>query len=256
MRSALIGHTGFVGGTLQRQVAFDDGYNSSNIEEIAGQQYGLIVCAGAPAIKWKANREPEEDLRQIRRLMDPLGKASANHVILISTVDVYPSPVDVDEATPIDSSQSAPYGRHRRMLEEFVAARFDHTTIRLPGLFGKGLRKNIIYDFLHDNALDAICPESVFQFYHLATLWADVERVRNGGVRLMNFATEPISVRDIAAEVFGRVFDQQGQGNPARYDFRTRHGATLGRNGEYIRSRREVLDAMKRFVADQRLASP
>jgi hypothetical protein len=56
MTSALIGHTGFVGGHLSRQVAFDDLYNSKNIEHIAGKSYRLVVCCGASAVKWVANQ--------------------------------------------------------------------------------------------------------------------------------------------------------------------------------------------------------
>ena len=39
--------------------------------------------------------------------------------------------------------------------------------VRLPGLFGAGLKKNLIYDFVHDNRLDLIHPDGQFQFYDL-----------------------------------------------------------------------------------------
>ena len=38
MRTALIGHTGFVGSNLAASHAFDDLYNTSNIEQIEGQE--------------------------------------------------------------------------------------------------------------------------------------------------------------------------------------------------------------------------
>ena len=97
MSSALIGYTGFVGGNLISQTRFDDLYNSSNIENIQGKYYGLIVVAGAPAVKWKANKEPQQDLENLSRLMGCLDKAAAGFVILISTVDVYPTAVEIDE---------------------------------------------------------------------------------------------------------------------------------------------------------------
>jgi hypothetical protein len=68
MKSALVGHTGFVGGTLLRQRSFDDLYNSRNVEALAGKTYDLVACAAAPGVKWKANQEPEQDLASIRRL--------------------------------------------------------------------------------------------------------------------------------------------------------------------------------------------
>ncbi|MDX1744434.1 MAG: hypothetical protein R3324_00725, partial [Halobacteriales archaeon] len=113
---ALIGHTGFVGGNLDRQVRFDDRYNSSNIERIRGRRYDLVVCAGAPGEKWRANRYPERDAASIGRLRECLAEVEVGHLLLISTVDVYPDPVGVDEDSPIDPSELHPYGLHRRRL--------------------------------------------------------------------------------------------------------------------------------------------
>ena len=60
MSRALIGYTGFVGGNLHLQTPFDDVYNSKNIDSLRGKSYELVVCAGAPGVKWKANKEPEK----------------------------------------------------------------------------------------------------------------------------------------------------------------------------------------------------
>src|SRR5688572_11586239 len=97
MRSALIGHTGFVGGTLHRQFRFDDQYTSSNIASIAGRAYDLVVCAGAPAEKWRANADPEGDRERLAKLSEPLARAKIGELILISTIDVYPTPRGVTE---------------------------------------------------------------------------------------------------------------------------------------------------------------
>lgn len=153
MNSAIIGYTGFVGSNLVRQVDFNSLYNSKNIESIIGKKFDLLVCSGAPAVKWLANKEPEKDLENIKRLTKCLGKVAAKKVILISTVDVYPLPVEVDEDTEIDLEVLHPYGKHRLELERFVEARFDSLIVRLPGLFGDGLKKNIIYDLLHDTLI-------------------------------------------------------------------------------------------------------
>ena len=39
-----------------------------------------------------------------------------------------------------------PYGRNRLELEDLVRKEFDTLVVRLPALFGKGLKKNFIYD--------------------------------------------------------------------------------------------------------------
>ena len=89
--TCLIGHTGFVGGNLVRQYAFEDCYNSRNIEQIRGRSYDLLVCCGVSAVKWQANQFPAEDRAGIDRLLENLASVTAARSILISTVDVYPS---------------------------------------------------------------------------------------------------------------------------------------------------------------------
>ncbi len=252
MRSALIGSTGFVGGTLLRQTTFDDLYHSTDIETIRGRSYDLLVCAGAPAEKWKANKEPERDKANIARLMSCLSETKAAHVVLVSTVDVYGTPIEVDEDTPIDPATATAYGRHRFELEEFVRDRFDTTCVRLPGLFGHGLKKNIIYDLLNNNAVDTICADSVFQFYHLDRLWRDIGTARAHELRTVNFAVEPVSVRDVARIGFDRMFENLKPTTPARYDMRTRYATLFGGSGAYLSSHDEVLSAIRAFVIDWR----
>ncbi len=251
MSSALVGATGFVGGNLQRQHTFDDLYSSANIEQIVGRSYDLIVTAGAPAVKWKANREPEQDLANLQRLMDCMAATHAERVVLISTVDVYPDPVGVDESASIDRTAGAPYGRHRLMLEDAIREQFATTILRLPGLFGPGLKKNIIYDLLHDNQVEKICPESVFQFYSLPNLWRDVETTIRNEIQLVNVATEPISVGALAREAFGIELTRPPGVTPARYDFRSRFAEVYGGTDGYLYGRNQVLDDLRRFVHDE-----
>ena len=97
MNNALIGYTGFVGSNLLRAGRFEALFNSSNIRELGKGPYEVIVCAGAPGVKWKANLEPDKDVASIQLLMDCLSAVRVNHVVLISTIDVYPHPVAVDE---------------------------------------------------------------------------------------------------------------------------------------------------------------
>ena len=45
-----------------------------------------------------------------------------------------------------------------------------HVIVRLPGLIGPGLRKNIIFDFLNHNNVTKIESRSVFQFCPMVNL--------------------------------------------------------------------------------------
>jgi hypothetical protein len=249
----LIGHTGFVGGNLAAQYPFDAVFNSKNIEEVAGRRFDLLVVSGMPAAKWIANRDPEGDRAVLDRLWGSLSKAVADTVVIMSTVDVYPTPVGVDEDTPIDATAQQTYGKNRLELERRAAVHFPRVlSVRLPGLFGPGLKKNAVYDLLHDNETHKIPAAGVFQFYNLARLWADVQTALAAGLTLVNFATEPVSVRDVAREGFGLDFANNPGVQPPRYDVRSKHAGRFGGRGGYLYDRRHVLAELAAFVAAER----
>lgn len=253
MSNALIGHTGFVGSTLLKQTnVFDALYRSTNIYDIRHRTFEMIVCAGAPAQKWIANREPERDRSNIEQLMDCLQTVDCQYFILISTVDVFKTPVGVDESSPVEETGLHPYGRHRRLLEQFVEAHFPrHLIVRLPGLVGPGLRKNVIYDLHHHNNLCVIDSRGVFQFYPMVNLWHDIRIAREAGLSLVHLTAEPISVADAALHGFGRPFVQQLDGAPARYDMQTKFAALFGAQGRYQYSAQESIMAIRCYAQSE-----
>ncbi|MBW6454199.1 MAG: hypothetical protein K0A92_10550, partial [Methyloprofundus sp.] len=222
--NALIGWSGFVGTTLLKQHLFQSLYRSTNIQDIEYRDFNTVVCTAAPAQKWIANRDPVADRQNIDSLIAHLKTVTCNTFILISTVDVFKSPVGVDEDTPVDENGLHAYGLHRRLLEKFVQSHFkNHLIVRLPGLVGPGLRKNVIYDFLNDNNLHAIDSRGVFQFYPMVNLWWDIQKALQAGMKLVHLTAEPISVADVSALGFGKAFMQPMANPPAIYDMRTRH---------------------------------
>ena len=64
-KDALIGYTGFVGGTLLNQMSFEEVYRKNNIIDIQNKSFNRVICAGAPAQKWIANKEPVDDLHDL-----------------------------------------------------------------------------------------------------------------------------------------------------------------------------------------------
>lgn len=250
--AALIGYTGFVGGNLLAQRSFDARYNSSNIEEIAGCSFDLIVCAGAPAEKWRANADPARDLANIERLAAAIGAAKARRVALLSTVDVFGSPIGIDEDSPVPADGLHAYGSNRRWLEERISERFDTTIVRLPGLYGPGLKKNVIFDFLHDNDVRKIDSRGIFQFYDTTRLWRDIEIAMANRLPLVHLPTEPVSVAEVAHAAFNVEFDNPATASPARYDMRTRHAALFGGEGAYVESAARTLAGITAFVARER----
>ena len=250
MKSALIGYTGFVGSNLLSQMKFDDFYNSKNIQDIKDKEYDVVYCAGAPAAKWIANQKPTEDLHSICSLIDAVREVKTKRFVLISTVDVYKSIIDVNEDSFIDLSNHHAYGTHRRMIETFVSERFENShIIRLPGLFGDGLKKNIIYDFLHNNETFKIHSEAVFQFYSLDTLVEDIQKVIDNDIRFINFATEPTSVKEVIKAGFDIDFDNKPTPTAPFYDMYTKYAEIFEKGGTYMQTKKEVLQKVKEFVA-------
>jgi hypothetical protein len=148
--NGLIGYTGFVGGNLDKQTDFDKKYNSSNISEIEGEEFDLLVCAGIRAQKWFANKNPKKDLEDIKDLLKHLENVEADNFVLISTIDVYDKPIDINENYTIKKDKLEPYGKNRYYAEQWIKNNFDDSLIiRLPALFGNGLKKNFIYDLIH-----------------------------------------------------------------------------------------------------------
>lgn len=252
---ALIGYTGFVGSHLDQAGVFDALYNSTNFRDMAGREFDMVVCAGVSAAKWIANRNPEQDKAQIHNLMQVLSRTRAREFILISTIDVYPDPGSGgDETEVIDAAALSPYGRHRFELENWVSEQFPLARIiRLPALFGPGLKKNALFDLLNQNQIDRINPLSSFQWYPITHLWQDLLRARAFDLTLVNLFTQPLSMRAL----LDRFFLHAEVGTPKepapRYHLRTRHAEQFGGANGFIMRTEACLQAMGEYIADERI---
>jgi nucleoside-diphosphate-sugar epimerase len=254
-RRALVGWSGFVGGALQPRVRPVARFRSTDVHELSEADVDEIVCAGAPAEKWRANAEPDDDWAGISRLIDALDASRATSCVLVSTVDVFADSRGADEDTPADTAQEQAYGRHRALLEEFVAQRFaDVLVVRLPGMFGPGLKKNLVFDLVHQPEARFAHAASTFQFYDVRELWGHVLLARDAGLSVVNLATEPVSSAQVAEECFGVEYRCDDRPQVA-YDLRTTHALELaGREGPYLRSAGEVLAAVRAWAAGERRA--
>jgi nucleoside-diphosphate-sugar epimerase len=253
-REALIGYSGFVGGNLDASHAFSDRYNSQNINDIRGQSFDLVVSAGVSGVKWLANKEPEQDAAGIKRLTDALSDVKAGRFVLISTLNVYPDPRGVDEDSAIDPSLQQPYGHNRYVLEQWVRGRYPNALIvRLPGLFGPGLKKNVLFDLIQgdDTFLSQMHVDSIVQFYDLRRLWSDIQRALDNNIPVLNFATEPMKLQDIARECFKREFPGRHDGPVYHDDIRTEYATLWDQSIPYLYSADQVMADLKDFLKNQ-----
>ena len=148
--NALVGYTGFVGSNIYACGGIDAGFNSRNIKEAYGLRPDLLVYAGLRAEKYLANSAPEKDLELIRQAEENIRRIAPKKLVLISTIDVFKMPKDVDENSQVDTTGLQPYGRDRYLLEQWTRTNYpDALIIRLPGLFGINIKKNFIYDMIN-----------------------------------------------------------------------------------------------------------
>ena len=256
-KHALVGHTGFVGSNLKKQHQFHSLYRSSDIQTIYDQEFDLLVCAGAQAKKWMANKDPYKDRINIRKLIDALSHIRCENFILISTVDVFSTPRGVNELSIVKMDDLHPYGLHRRELELFVENRFKNSLIlRLPGLVGPGLKKNIIYDIHNNKNMAKIDSRSIFQFYPIVNLWSDMQIAIELEKKIVHLTAEPILVSEVSEKAFGIPFCNEIDDCYSLYDCQSIFANRMGGNRLYTYSKRESLQAIRYYAQTEPMNNP
>jgi sugar phosphate isomerase/epimerase len=254
----IIGYTGFVGKNIIKNIKFDFLYNSKNIEEIQCKEFDTLFFCGLPAKKWYANLHPDEDYNNMKSIMDNLKNVKAKKFILISTIDVY-DVIDggYDETYLPNFEKNHTYGKNRYLFELFVKNKFDdHLIIRLPALFGKGLKKNIIYDLMNNNQVEKIPINSSFQWYSLDWLIDDIKTCILYDVKTCNLFTEPLETMKII-DLFDYSNDIFTNNKKICYDIKTNKSQIFNFvNGKYIRGSEDVYNAIKKFVIETKQLAP
>lgn len=256
----LIGFSGFVGQHLLEQTGFDRIYRSSNIREICGLDFDVLVCAGVPAVKWLANKNPEEDLVVLEDLVTHLRSTRARRFILISTIDVYPdTSSQEDEDASLLHRPNHAYGRNRLWFEEQIKEIYHSCHIvRLPALFGRYMKKNYVYDLLHnrEDFIRKMNMHSSFQWYNMEHLWSDVCCAVDNNLSTVNFFTEPVPTRAIVEDIFPQYIDLFSDTSqepcPVEYNLCTKYFKLWNRSEGYIMSAAQVLEELKTFVEKYR----
>tara|TARA_A100001011_G_C14305751_1_gene843029 strand:+ start:70 stop:858 length:789 start_codon:yes stop_codon:yes gene_type:complete len=252
MRNALIGHSGFIGSSLKKQIFFNFIYRKNTIHSIQNEKFDNVICAGAPGQKWLANKKPTEDLKNINYLIKNLKTIKTKNFILISTVDIFKNPINVDENSEPQINQLHPYGIHRLKLETFVRNNFkNYLIVRLPGLVGKGLKKNIIYDLLNENNLSLIDSRSIFQFYPIKNLWNDIIIALNHNLTLIHLTSTPMKVEEISKIGFNKLFVNKINKIAPKYDFKTIHAKLYKNNLNYQYNKDEIFQAIKYYAQNE-----
>ena len=158
-RDLLVGSTGFVGGNLRAKHTFAAVCHSSDIAAQYSTQPDLCVYAGVPAAMFLANADPEADMEVMRTARENLRKIAPKSLVLISSIAVFADSRGRCEDDAPDTDGLPAYGRNRLQLEQWVREDFnDALIVRLPALYGAGLKKNFLFD-LHTITPAMLKPE-------------------------------------------------------------------------------------------------
>ncbi len=239
---AIVGAKGFIGSNLAKFFINCEGYTRENISNLKTSKTKTIILAAAPAKKWKANKYPVEDMNEVKNVYDSIAGIKAQNCILISTIDIFPTNYEFDEDSIPPTTFVQGYGNNRAWLETRIRERFERTlVVRLPGMYGLGLKKNILFD-LQQKRSDIKFPNPLDEFQ-----WLDVQDLGyliciayNQNLETLNVSTEPTIIGEIAKSVFGFELEAKIE-NPILYRMSSKYvSQMIGKNSPYFFDREEV----------------
>jgi len=224
----LIGHTGFIGSILKSNLKNYKLFNSKNINSIRKKNFKEIICAGLPASKWKANKNPNKDTVNLNYLMRNLVSIKSDLFILISTIDVH--------------NDRETYGKNRKKLEIFIKKKFsDYLIIRLPAVFGKGIKKNILYDLLNNNQISKINKDDKYQWFDLSFLYKEIQKLKKKKTfnKIVELYSPPISNHEII-KYFPQFKINEKKTKNVNYKVRPKKG--------FYKDKKFILNRIKLFI--------
>lgn len=216
-------------------------FDSKNVKDVVGREFDTVYCACVPAVKWKANENPDEDCEVIGTLKDILVSVKCRKFVHISTIDVH-SPQVIDQVEDNVVPADATYGKNRYALEVFLREAFGDKllVVRLPAIFGVGLKKNYLYDLMNNNQVEKINLNSSLQWYSLSWLWEDVNLAMVEGRSTVNLYAETIETLEIVRTFFPELESLLKFGERVVYSQSSKYGG---------KSAAEVLEAMADFIS-------
>ncbi len=192
----LVGSTGFVGGNLLAKHTFAAECHSSDITAQYGTRPVLCIYAGVPAAMFLANADPEADLAVMRAARENIRQIAPKRLVLISSIAVLADSRGVYEDSPAQDNEGLPaYGKNRLQLERWVREDFpDALIVRLPALYGAGIRKNFLFD-LHTITPAMLRPEKYSELAAKSPLVKSAYTLADNGFYKLNGTADPVALR-------------------------------------------------------------
>lgn len=220
---AIVGE-GLIGKRLAKFVNPTHTFNSKTLLDLPMNDYDTVYVAAPSGNRIWASENPGFDQASTGLLIRNLLVTRCNRIVLMSTGDTQVRP---------DSG----YGKNRLELETAVRGRFsNHYIIRLPGLIGNDITKNILYDIKHQTEwATKINTLTKQQWYPLDNLEQDITSILSNDQREVNLVSEPILNQDIVDQFKQSTVNTTSPG--INYDL-----------GPYTYTKEEIFEAISLYL--------
>lgn len=98
------------------------------------------------------------------------------------------------------------------------------------------------------SALNFTDSRGKFQFYNLANLWKDIELALKNNIKILNIATEPITIGELHKYLSGNTFINELNKNIPNYNFKSKYDKLYGGKDGYLYLKDQILLDIKEFV--------
>ena len=254
---AIIGYTGLVGKNLLKQKKVDLLFNSKNIADIVNYEIGILYCCAPSAVKWKINKDPVSDLQNILQICNFLKNTKINKIVLISTIDVYDIKDSMNNEEDLNHNEifDLSYGQNRKFFEKVIKSiSSDYHIVRLPGLFGAGIKKNILYDLQNDNMIENISLNTSYQWFNLDKLNNFINLAIEKNIKEINLFSEPVNTLEIVKNIFPSKLKLCTGQSKFKYNLTTKyaHFFKTKYNEEYIENSDNILQQIENYVRENK----
>ena len=220
---AIVGE-GLIGKRLAKFVNPTHTFNSKTLLDLPMNDYDTVYVAAPSGNRIWASENPGFDQASTGLLIRNLLVTRCNRIVLMSTGDTQVRP-------------DTGYGKNRLELETAVRGRFsNHYIIRLPGLIGNDITKNILYDIKHQTDwATKINTLTKQQWYPLDNLEQDITSILSNDQREVNLVSEPILNQDIVDQFKQSTVNTTSSG--INYDL-----------GPYTYTKEEIFEAISLYL--------
>jgi nucleoside-diphosphate-sugar epimerase len=194
----IIGASGFIGSNLARELPSATHVSRQDLKSGNFFTGSRLFIAAPSASKWLVNQEPASDLQNIETLFKYVKTyIETVEIILISTIDVYEDPRAANEDSPTLNSLN--YGGNRKILEDLLGTLASNLRVaRFGGLFGQGLKKNILFD-LHNLRYEELIKYNAESLFQYLSVERSIRYLLESNEPLVNVVGPPLRVKDMAA---------------------------------------------------------